>query len=334
MEEVPDRGPERPTLADIAAALGVAESTVSRALRGNPDIRTATTARVRDMARALGYVPNLAARSLAGKSARMLGLLVPDVTDPIHALVVAGFGRAAADRGYTHFVLETGRDRARSEAAVRTLLEHRVQGIAFASDPLEPRATAAELLPAQAVFLMPEAAGAAGKGVLRSDEVAGMRALSRHLLRHGRTRLSWVHGADIPSNRLRRNALLAALEEAGVEPRLREFRQPVREDDLRQLAEAVRRERPDALVCYDDVTALQVMDAVQEAGLSVPGDVAVTGFDGIGFSRLSRPRLTTVVQPAEEIGLEGAMMLISAVEKAQGLRELVLPTRLAIRASS
>ncbi len=328
------QGGRRPTLADIAAALGVAESTVSRALRGTPDIGAATTERVREMARALGYVPNLAARSLAGKTARILGLLVPDVTDPLHAQVVAGFGRTAAEQGYALFVIETGRDRVRSEAAVRTLLEHRVQAIGFASDPLDPRETSAALGPVRAVFLMPEVAGAAGAGVLRSDEVAGMRALTRHLLRHGRTRLSWVHGPDIPSNRLRREALLAALEEAGVEPRLREFRRPEGEEALRGLADAVRRERPDALVCYDDVTALFVMDAVQEAGLSVPGDVAVTGFDGVAFSRLSRPRLTTVVQPAERIGSEGAAMLIAAVAEGHDLREGVLPTRLAIRASS
>lgn len=330
--------PPRPTLADIARALSVSESTVSRALRGNPDIGPATTARVRETARALGYVPNLAARSLAGKPAQMLGLIVPDVTDPVHAQVVAGFGRAAQDRNYAHIVLESGRNPARSEAALRTLVKHRAQGIAFASDPLDPQGTAAALAPAHVVFLMPEAEeptrGDAAVGILRSDEVSGMRALTRHLLRHGRSRLSWVSGAAIPSNRLRRAALLAAMEEAGVEPRLRDFRQPRGDGDLRDLAEAVRRERPDALVCFDDVTALHVMDALHQAGLAVPEDIAVTGFDGIAFSRFSRPRLTTVVQPAERIGALGAAMLVDAIEDGQALREVLLPTRLAIRASS
>ena len=268
----------------------------------------------------------------------LLGLLVPDVTDPVHAQVVAGFGRVARERGYTHIVLEGARDPARSEAAVRTLLEHQAQGIAFCSTPLDPQATARRLALSRVAFIMPEADGAAMGaepfGLLRSDEAAGMRALARHLLRHGRSRLSWVHGADIPSNRARREALLATMEEAGFEPRLREFRRPEDEADLRRLAEAVAREQPHALVCYDDVTALRIMDALHEAGLSVPQDVAVTGFDGIEFARLSRPRLTTVVQAAERIGALGAAMLIDAIDTGAPMGEVVLPTRLAIRASS
>ncbi len=85
----------RPTLSDIARALGVSEATVSRALRGNPEISEQTRTLIRGVARDLGYVPNAAARSLVRKSSKTLGLLVPDVTDPQHALIVAGFSRAS-----------------------------------------------------------------------------------------------------------------------------------------------------------------------------------------------------------------------------------------------
>lgn len=335
-----DPGRPRPTLADIARRTGVSEATVSRALRGSSEISGATTERVLATARALGYVPNLAARNLARRSTRTLGLLVPDVTDPFHGQIVAGFGRVAQAHGFSHIVFEDGRDPERRARALRTMAEHQAPGIALCSAALDPGETAPLFTPAHMLFIAPEVPMTRGDaarppiGVVRSDEAGGIREITRHLLRHGRRRISYVSGPAIWSNRFRRAALVEALEGAGEEPRLRDFRQPADAEGLAAIAAAVRRERPDALVCYDDLVALHVLDAVQEAGISVPGDVAVTGFDGIAFSRLSRPRLTTVVQKSEALGATAAQMLIDAIDNGGDLREIVLPTRLAIRAST
>lgn len=109
----PPRRSVRPTLADIARAVEVSEATVSRALRGNAQISEQTRSLIGRVARDLGYVPNAAARSLARQASRTLGLIVPDVTDPVHGLIVSGFGRAAYAQGYTVIVLEGARDPAR-----------------------------------------------------------------------------------------------------------------------------------------------------------------------------------------------------------------------------
>lgn len=333
------RKPARPTLSDIAQVLRVSEATVSRALRGHPEISEQTRGLIRRVARDLGYVPNAAARSLARQASRTLGLLVPDVTDPVHGLIVAGFGRAADSRGYTVIVLDGSRDDARRARGLRTLLEHQAQGVAFCGAPVSPRETIAAVSPAHAVFIMPEGTDArsAGEGPLgriRADDEHGIRLLIEHLLDIGKQRLSYVNGSDIASNRIRRSAILASLESFGIEPRIREYATSLEQADLANVARLVARERPDALICYDDKMALHLMDALRRESVAVPDDVAVTGFDGIPFAAISNPRLTTVVQPAELLGETAANALFDAIESGSPPPDVTLPVALAIRGSS
>lgn len=329
----------RPTLSDIARALSVSEATVSRALRGNPEISEQTRTLIRRVARDLGYVPNAAARSLVRKSSRTLGLLVPDVTDPVHALIVAGFSRACEQRGYTVIVMDGSRDAARRERSLRTLIEHQVDGIAICSTPLNLKETVEALRPTHCVFITPEGADAdthsdVPLGRVRADDERGIRMLVEHLLALGKQRLSYVNGPDIASNRLRRNAILWALEARRIEPRIREYSADSDSADLSRIAELVDRERPDALICYDDKMALNMLDALRARNIAVPGDLAVTGFDGISFAAISNPRLTTVVQPAEIMGETAAASLCEAVEQGKPLPDITLEVSLAVRESS
>jgi DNA-binding LacI/PurR family transcriptional regulator len=331
--------PARPTLVDIARVLNVSEATVSRALRGSPEISEQTRALIRGVARDLGYVPNAAARNLARQASRTLGLLVPDVTDPVHALTVAGFGRAADSRGYTVIVMDGSRDAARRARSLRTLIEHQAQGVAFCSTPVSPREMIAEVSPAHAVFIMaedidPPTADGSPLGRIRADDEHGIRLLIEHLLESGGERLSYVNGPDIPSNRLRRNAILKTLESLHIEPRIREYQTSLEQADLDTVARLVARERPDALICYDDKMALHLMDALRRENLSVPEDVAVTGFDGIPFAAISNPRLTTVEQPAELLGEMAATALFDAIETGRPPQDITVPVTLAIRGSS
>lgn len=329
----------RPTLSDIAKALDVSEATVSRALRGHAEISEQMRSLVRRVARDLGYVPNAAARNLARKTSKTLGLLVPDVTDPIHALTVAGFGRAADQRGYTVIVMDGQRDEARRKRGLQTLMEHQAEGIAFCSIAVSASKTIEELHPTHAVFIMPEGADAAAPsdkalGRLRSDDEQGTRLIVEHLLSLGKQRLSYVNGPDIASNRLRRNALLTSLEQSGFEPRIREYAVTDDATDFQRIAQLVNRERPDALICYDDKMALAILDALRSVNLSIPRDLAVTGFDGIPFAAISNPRLTTIVQPAELLGETAAGVLFDAIESNAPPPDMTFPVTLAVRGSS
>lgn len=329
----------RPTLSDIAKALDVSEATVSRALRGSLEISEQKRKLIGRVARDLGYVPNAAARNLARQASRTLGLLVPDVTDPIHGLIVAGFGRAADSRGYTVIVMDGSRHEARRTRGLRTLTEHQAEGVAFCSTPVSAKETIEEIRPAHAVFIMPEGIDATSPsdtplGRIRADEENGIRQLIDHLLETGNRRFSYVNGPDVASNRLRRNAIVKSLESLGIEPRIREYSTSLEQAELDTVARLVARERPDALMCYDDKMALHILDALRRENLTVPDDIAVTGFDGIPFAAIANPHLTTVVQPAEFLGETAANALFDAIESGTPPPDLIVPVTLAIRDSS
>lgn len=319
--------------------MGVSEATVSRALRDDPQISERMRAHINEVARDLEYVPNLAARSLASRTSRTLGLMVPDVSDPMHGLVVAGFEAVAAERDHTVIVLNGSRDPEREARGIRAFRAHQADGVAFFGTTTDPATASAALRPGRVVFIGPEAhrhrrPSQLATGCLTTDDAHGIRELVTHLHETGRTVLSYVGGSGIASDRIRREAVASALEGLGLEPRLREYAPSQTWADFERIVELVERERPEALVCYDDRAALMLMSALRERGIRVPDDVAVTGFDDIPFARIANPRLTTVAQPAEALGARAATMLFDAIGSGEMPASAVLPVELIVRESS
>lgn len=336
----PRRGPgrRRATLADIARIVGVSEATISRALRDDPQISLGTRRLAQQVANDLEYVPNLAARNLASRRSRTLGLVIPDMTDPMHGGVVTGFEQTAAERGYAVVVLNSFRDAGREVRAFRELRAHQADGVAFCGTVTDPAVAQAAVRPGHAVFIDPAgprpSVMPAGASFVITNETKGILDLVTHLHDTGRSRLSYVAGPPIASDRIRRDAIGRALERLGLEPRLRVYAPAETWDDHLRIVDLVAHERPEALVCYDDRAALTVMSALRERGLRVPADVAVTGFDDIPFARLANPRLTTVAQPVEEMGARAAAMLIEAIETGERQPSVTLPVELIVRESS
>lgn len=330
----------RTRLADIARIVGVSEATVSRSLRDDPQISEPTRRLVREVAADLEYVPNLAARSLASQSSRTLGLLVPDVTDPMHGLVVVGFETIASARGYTVIVMNGARDPDREERGIREFRAHQADGVAFCGTITEPTIAASAVRPGAAVFIGPEGVPRhherriPAAGALTADDAQGIRALVIHLHDTGHRLLSYVGASGFASDRIRQQAVASTIEELGHEPRLRVFGPAQTWDDYRRIVEQVHRERPEALVCYDDRVALTLMSALRERGIRVPHDVAVTGFDDIPFARLSNPMLTTVAQPAEMLGQRAAGMLLDTIESGELPASETMAVQLVVRESS
>lgn len=328
----------RTTLADIARLVGVSEATVSRALRDDPQISERTRRLAQQAANDLEYVPNVAARNLASRQSRTLGLMVPDVTDPMHAGVVSGFEAVASGHGYTVIVLNSERDPHREARAIRELRAHQVAGVAFCGLMTDTGAALAAVRPSPAVFVGPEGMRGASipttTGHVLAAESDGIGQLIRHLADTGRHRISYLAGPRMASDRLRRDSIVATLETLGFEPRLREFTEARSQGDYARIVALVARERPEALVCYDDRTALMLMSALREVGIRVPDDVAVTGFDDIPFARLANPRLTTVAQPIEAMGERAARMLLEAIRTGHVPDTEVFPVKLVIREST
>jgi DNA-binding LacI/PurR family transcriptional regulator len=336
-----DRAPaHRVVLADVARDAGTSEATASRALKDDPRIGEATRAAVKASAVKLGYVPNAAARSLRARRTHILGLLLDDLADPVHGQVAAGFEAAAASQGFAVFIMTGLHDLAREKRALRAFIEHSADGIVLASCVMDPAEVHARIPPQRVVFVQPNYPRLAdgdrppARGVLRSDDRAGVAAMIRHLVGQGYRRLAYVGAGGTASDLLRRDAATAALDGVSTEP-LRVYDAGVAGwRDASPVARRLARQRPDAVICYDDKLALALLDALPSVQLDVPDDLAVVGFDGIGQAAQSRPRLTTVAVPWAELGRKAVEMLVASARDGLMPASQVLPVSLVVRDST
>jgi LacI family transcriptional regulator len=339
-EEAP-LGERRVRLEDVARLAGVSPTTVSRALRNDPRISESTRAEVRYAANRLGYIPDARASSLRGRATSILGLLLPEVTDPIHGQVAMAVEQAASAQGYTVLLANSLTDPDEERQALQLFTAQRVDGIVVASSVLSPQETLALVGPCPVVFAMTENINLAGykndfpAGSIRADDVTGIELVVAHLRECGYRRMAYVNGPDIASNVTRRDATLRALATAGLSCALYPYPGGVESlGALNATVTTVVADRPEALICYDDVVALGMMDALRGRGLRVPDDIAIVGFDDIPFAGIANPRLTTVAQPSEEIGRKAVFMLLSGLRSGELPPSIVLPVRLIVRESS
>ena len=330
----------RTTLADVAARAGVSRATASRALADDPRISEPTRRTVRDAAESLRYVPNMAARSLRARHTRTLGLLLPDLGDPIHAQVASGFELEAGVAGYTVIIVASDGVLANERRALTVFLERTTDGICIASTGLDPVAARTRVAPIPLVTVQPDhrlilaKTGAMPDGTIRMDEADGVRRAVEHLVDRGYRDICYLGVGGRPSDRLRRSvAARTLLERTALH--MRTFQAPdVSWGSPAEVADALGPTLPQAVICYDDKLALVLLDGLRARGAAVPDDVAVVGYDGIPFAALSRPRLTTISTPAAEIGRLAARTLIEAVRTGAMAPSRLVPVELVVREST
>lgn len=333
--------PRHVTLRDVAKVAGVSPATVSRALAKDERISSETRDLVVRASDQLGYVPNSAARSLILRATSTLGVLIPDVTDPMHGQFVTGFEKEAVYREYTVILANGFHDAARERQALRVFASHRVDGIALMGSVLDQVEVRALFRRAPAVFVNGENLSLAGYqselpvGCIRANDIGGIEAMMGHLFQEGCRTFAYVNGPQGASNVTRRDTVLRCLREAGIRGSLVQHAGDL--DGLRsvtKLASKIAADRPDVVICYDDKLALSTIDALRGLGIHVPNDIAVVGFDDIPFASMASPRLTTVAQPAAQMGQLAVEMLMSAIH-GEGLpASSVVPVQLIARESS
>jgi DNA-binding LacI/PurR family transcriptional regulator len=324
---------------DVAHEAGVSTATVSHVINGTKYVTDDTRKRVLDAIERCEYYPNAHARSLASGRSNMLGLLISDISNPFFPEVVKSIESAAFEHGYNVILLNTNYDAERAAEYVRRLSELKMAGVALLTSELDSELFH-EITRRQVsvVFDSIDLAGGRMSNIC-VDYAAGIEEAVRHLVSLGHRRIAHIAGASrIPSGVIRRDAFLDFMARyLPDEPPPVVYEGDFRLDGGRRAASEMLAapELPTAVVAANDMMALGAMREFRKAGLSIPGDISVVGFDDIAFAALSEPPLTTVCSPRVEIGrrvVEALVMMIEHPE--QGGVELRIPTHLITRDST
>lgn len=332
-----------PRMRDVAVRADVSLKTVSRVVNGEPGVRPAIADRVRKAIAELGFQRNDIARSLASGKSRTIGLLIPNISNPIYAAVLHGAEAVAEERGYMVVVGNTARDRQRQRRYLETLHRRRADGVllwGFGEDPAQdlPGHTAA-------VHLQPSSPSFTSRWpTFAFDNRESSAQVVDHLLSLGHRHVLLLAG--LPGRRVTEERLQGyrhSLERAGVpiDERLMKLGMLgyAEQDGYRETLTALRssaRPRPTAIVACNDLVAVGAMAALSELGILVPEQVSVAGMDDIPLAAYTNPRLTTVRRDGCRLARMAGQTLVDVIEGTEPVpsEEVLIPCSLVVREST
>ena len=331
------------TIKEVAKLAGVSVGTVSNVITGSVSVGARRRERVLKAIRELEYHPNHIARSLKLQRTKMLGIVISDITNPFFSQMERGAEDAALNRNYLLLIFNTDDDVDREKQVLSVLRSQRVDGILLVvapsqGKPLHIVETLKEGTPVVCLDRIPPGIEVDSVTV---DNVNAARDCVRHLIARGHRRIGIITGTmALQTAQQRLQGFEETMRDAGLEV------DPswVRHGDFRsesgyQLGREIllERNRPTALFISNNLMAYGVLRAMDDLGLQCPGDLAIATFDDPPITRVFRPRLTAVSQPAYSFGYTGAELLIQRIESKQSGESPIairLPTELHIRESS
>ena len=308
-----------PTIKEVAERAGVSIGTASNVISGTARVGKARTAKVLAAIAELDYHPNEIARSLKSNQTKLLGMVLPDITNPFFSDIIRGAESAAFERGYLLLTANTDEQVEREKRFVAALRSRRVDGILLAAAASKGEAHLKSVIAAGVpiVCLDRIAPGLRVDAVL-ADNVRGTQECIRHIIRLGHTKIAIITGPlELQIARERLAGYRAALAEADLDYSAdRVMQGDFREEAGYRLGKdlLLRRERPSAIFACNGVMTLGLLVALDELGVKCPDEIALATFDDLPFARSFHPRLTAVAQPGNRIGQQGANLLIDRVE--------------------
>jgi LacI family transcriptional regulator len=325
------------TIRDVAKMSGFSASTVSIVLNNAPLARyipPQTKARIQKAAKTLGYYPNVFAKSLRSKRNHTVGVMVFDITDPYCTPILRGIENSLYQASYLQILADAHNERGRFERYLEMLLERRIEGLIVLANWLYLDINLLadiERAKVPTVIIGRELESDATSSVIVDDEAGAYSALS-HLYGLGHRKIAFVRGPKaLSSSKARWRGVQRFAKDTGLELDSRlivdlpDQRNPnVGVDDgFRMTEELLKRKRLfTALMAYDDMTAFGTLRALAKAGVKVPGNCSVVGFDDINPSQLFVPALTTVRQPMEAMGASAVVIVNDAITAAAENRSL------------
>jgi DNA-binding LacI/PurR family transcriptional regulator len=338
MATTPGANVRRPTIRDVARRAEVSVATVSYVVNGTRPVAEVTRSRVKAAIAALGFEPNSAARGLKRDRAATIGLVVPDLLNQFFATLVGGLEEAAAERDVLVVLCSTDASPEREDYYARLLRGRRVDGVVYLTGTGLPPASLVELAANEPVVFVDERVPGVDVPFVGVDNRSGARDVMRAVLDAGHRRIAIVGGPGAlwtAEQRLAgyREALAGAGIDPDAVPLIRgDYREGSGHAAATQLLGAA--EPPTAIVAANDLMAVGVLACAREWALRVPHDLSIAGFDDIPLARLLQPALTTVRQPARDLGRHAAKLLFARIDAPAGAPGHVeLPAPLVLRES-
>jgi len=327
------------TIKHVAARAGVSFTTVSHVLNGTRRVSDSARRRVEQAIADLDYAPSAVARALKRSETRILGVVVPNITNPYFAELTRGIEDFCERSHYSVFLCDGDDDVARQDRSLQTLIERRVDGLMLAAPTGDPRALAKRLSAARvATVVIDGAIPGLAADLLRLDHRGGACLAVEHLIALGHRHIACLSGpSQFAISRARvagwREAMAAAglaLPEGGLLEG--EFSAAVGHELARRL---LARGRVTAIFASNDLLGMGALRAAAELGIAVPRQLSVVGFDGIDLGAYTYPALTTVGHPIRAMGELAAQILIERIAgRGPAPREVVVPARLMAREST
>ena len=327
------------TLKDIGKEVGVSATTVSRALNNKPDISYQVKQKIKEVAERLGYSPNALARSLKAKKTSSIGVLIADIADPFFAPIVKGIENTARQMGYSIILCDTGEEYEQEKLAVQMMLEKRVDGLLITPCQTE-YGDILELERKKVPFvLLGRHFDVVESDYVITDEIEGAFLATDYLIKKGHKKILFINGPNyISSAKERLVGYKRALQEHAIlfDKSLVKEGALKMEDGYRIMKEILSAgTKFTAVFVYCDFVVLGIMQALEEAKLKIPENIAIVGYDDVVFAGFLQVPLTTVHIPKYELGKEAMKLLKKKIEgEIQEPQVVILEAKLVIRKSA
>ena len=324
----------RPTIHDVAKRAGVSKSLVSLVMQESPYVSDERRAAVLQAVEELGYRPNAMARGLVQQRSNVLGVMLSNLHNPFFADVVTGIEAEALERGYRAFFNTGIRVPEREAIALETLLQLQADGLILAGTLLDMR-TINQAGKAVPIVLISRATRSKHVDSVAGDERLGARIAVDYLVSLGHSRIAHIDGGRGAGAKRRRRGFEAAMEAHDLEPIVTagSYTEDGGSDGVQNLLG--NDQHPTAIFAPNDLAALGCLQALADAGRSVPDDVSLVGYDNAWLAGLQHISLTTIDQPRHELGTTAVELLMERLEGGRkDSRHIVLEPSLVVRATT
>jgi len=327
--------PVEVSIKDIAKAAGVSPSTVSRALSDHPRISDETKGHVRRLARQMGYTPSLLARSLVMQDTATIGVVITSASDPFLAYLVMSIEETARERGYSVLLSSSYLDSERELESVKSFHGRRTRGIIVIGSQIDNGYL--ELRDYLSLPIVLSNCPTYPYSV-SCNNLTGARQAVEHLYQLGHRRIAYIASQRSQDSNLAR---LTGYQQVLADNGISVDQDLIFEGDGTlqggfQLTQKLvaRNQPPTAIFCFNDMTAIGVLDALRRNGIRVPDEMSVVGFDDVEFAAYYHPSLTTVRQPTDVMGQRLVHILLALIQGQEDVTPETLPTRLVIRGTT